>query len=87
VAYTDLTLNYDFGVKHSDWNVFLTINNLFDRSPPAAPQPYFVFGRLWSSGELLCHAPPCRCRTRGGRLRSGLPGGRSRAVSACHRDP
>lgn len=44
VAYTDLTFNYDFSVKHSDWNVFFTVNNLFDRSPPSAPQPYFVFG-------------------------------------------
>ena len=44
VFYTDLTLNYDFSVKGDDWNIYFTVNNLFDRWPPNAPAPYFVFG-------------------------------------------
>jgi outer membrane receptor protein involved in Fe transport len=44
VFYTDFTLNYDFGVGHKDWGMFFTINNVFNRAPPAAAQPYFVFG-------------------------------------------
>ncbi len=44
VFYTDLTLNYNFSVKHSDWEAYFTIDNLFNRAPPPAPSPYFVFG-------------------------------------------
>ena len=44
VCYTDLTLNYDFDVAHKGFGVYFTINNVFDRAPPSAPAPYFVFG-------------------------------------------
>jgi iron complex outermembrane recepter protein len=51
VMYTDLTLSQKFGQKLSDggagsWGaeLFLTVNNLFDRDPPTAPSPWFVFG-------------------------------------------
>jgi iron complex outermembrane receptor protein len=44
VAYTDVTLNYDFASPLGSWTAFFTINNAFDRDPPAAYSPYFVFG-------------------------------------------
>jgi iron complex outermembrane receptor protein len=44
VFYTDLTLNYDLDVALKGFGVYFTINNVFDRSPPSAPAPYFVFG-------------------------------------------
>jgi outer membrane receptor protein involved in Fe transport len=42
--YTDLTLNYDLDVALKGFGVYFTINNVFDRSPPSAPAPYFVLG-------------------------------------------
>ncbi len=44
VLYTNLTLNYDVKIGQRDLGVYFTINNVFDRSPPSAPAPYFVFG-------------------------------------------
>jgi outer membrane receptor protein involved in Fe transport len=44
VFYTDATLHYDFGVKGNDWQAYFTVDNLFNRAPPPAPSPYFVFG-------------------------------------------
>jgi iron complex outermembrane recepter protein len=38
VFYTDMTLGYDFaGENGSNFNVFLSINNLFDEEPPQTP--------------------------------------------------
>jgi iron complex outermembrane recepter protein len=34
VAYTDMTLGYEFGVKRSTAKVYLSVQNLFDKSPP-----------------------------------------------------
>lgn len=47
VFYTDLTLTQQFAERASKgWGaeLFLTVNNLFDRDPPVAPAPWFVFG-------------------------------------------
>jgi len=47
VMYTDLTLTQRFGDRtDKGWGaeLFLTVNNLFDRDPPTAPSPWFVFG-------------------------------------------
>jgi outer membrane receptor protein involved in Fe transport len=44
VCYTDLTLTYYFTATHKEWNAYFTVNNAFDRDPPRAPAPYFVFG-------------------------------------------
>jgi outer membrane receptor protein involved in Fe transport len=47
VMYTDLTLTQRLGEQvERSWNaeLFLTVNNLFDRDPPVAPAPWFVFG-------------------------------------------
>ncbi|MGH8217899.1 MAG: hypothetical protein ACREUT_04950 [Steroidobacteraceae bacterium] len=27
-----------------DWSAYFTVNNVFNRDPPLAPAPYFVFG-------------------------------------------
>lgn len=37
VFYTDLTLGYDFPSGDNNYNVYLTINNLFDKAPPQTP--------------------------------------------------
>lgn len=42
--YTDLTLTYDFIATHKDWSLYFTVNNVFNRDPPLAPAPFFVFG-------------------------------------------
>lgn len=44
VFYTDVTLTYDFTATHKDWSAYFTVNNVFNRDPPLAPAPYFVFG-------------------------------------------
>lgn len=44
VYYTDVTLTYDFSATHKDWSAYFTVNNVFNRDPPLAPAPYFVFG-------------------------------------------
>lgn len=46
VFYTDLTLTQRIGPENDRLNVelFLTINNLFDKTPPLAPSAFFVFG-------------------------------------------
>ena len=50
VTYTDLTLTKRFGGQRAGadalWGteLFLTVNNLFDREPPSAPSPWLVFG-------------------------------------------
>jgi iron complex outermembrane receptor protein len=47
VFYTDLTLTKrigDIGTGSSGAEFFATVNNLFDRNPPVAPSPWFVFG-------------------------------------------
>ncbi len=37
VWYSDLTLKYRLPTKAGDYQLFATINNLFDRDPPVAP--------------------------------------------------
>jgi len=37
VMYTDLTASYQFPDSHGRWEMFLTVNNLFDREPPVIP--------------------------------------------------
>jgi hypothetical protein len=52
VMYTDLTLTQQVGNEERHGlsaELFATVNNAFDRAPPLAPQPYFVFGV--SSGQ------------------------------------
>jgi outer membrane receptor protein involved in Fe transport len=47
VMYTDVTLTQRFGDRTSGpWSaeVYFTVNNLFDKDPPVAPSPWFVFG-------------------------------------------
>lgn len=50
VTYTDVTLTKRIGKLVADSNalwgaeLFLTVNNLFDREPPSAPSPWLVFG-------------------------------------------
>ncbi|MEJ0039705.1 MAG: TonB-dependent receptor [Gammaproteobacteria bacterium] len=47
VMYTDLTLTQRIGDRSSQpWSaeLFFTVNNLFDRDPPVAASPWFVFG-------------------------------------------
>ena len=44
VFYTDLTLTQDVKLASHTMQLFLTINNLFDRAPPLAPSAFFVFG-------------------------------------------
>ncbi len=47
VLYTDLTLTQSFGEEGGEGRhveVFATINNVFDKDPPSAPQAFFVFG-------------------------------------------
>jgi iron complex outermembrane receptor protein len=50
VTYTDVTLTKRLGnlLSGSDasWGaeIFLTVNNVFDREPPSAPSPWLVFG-------------------------------------------
>jgi outer membrane receptor protein involved in Fe transport len=50
ITYTDLTLTKRIGnfLSSSDasWGaeLFLTVNNVFDRDPPSAPSPWLVFG-------------------------------------------
>ena len=50
VAYTDLTLTKRIGnflsSSDSTWGaeLFVTVNNVFDRDPPSAPSPWLVFG-------------------------------------------
>ena len=60
--YTDLTLKQRIGPPSNGFELFLTINNLFDRDPPLAPQgavtiprqtnPYFydLIGRYFTFG-------------------------------------
>ncbi len=36
-TYTDLTLRYDFSAANADWQVYGTVNNLFDKDPPPSP--------------------------------------------------
>lgn len=36
-AYTDVTLRYKIPTERGDWEIYGTINNLFDRDPPASP--------------------------------------------------
>jgi outer membrane receptor protein involved in Fe transport len=50
VAYTDVTLTKRIGNlldrSDADWGaeLFLSVNNVFDRDPPSAPSPWLVFG-------------------------------------------
>jgi hypothetical protein len=50
VTYTDVTLTRRIGKlvagSNAPWGaeLFLTVNNLFDREPPLAPSPWLVFG-------------------------------------------
>jgi outer membrane receptor protein involved in Fe transport len=50
VSYTDLTLTKRIGNLAANrdalWGaeIFLTVNNVFDRDPPSAPSPWLVFG-------------------------------------------
>jgi outer membrane receptor protein involved in Fe transport len=46
VFYADLTLTYDLDIKaEKDTQLFLTVNNLFDRAPPIAPTGPTTFPR------------------------------------------
>ena len=59
VFYTNLNLAYDFKMFGSENEIFLNVNNLFDRKPPfgfafnygltASPQ-YDVIGRMYKLG-------------------------------------
>ena len=47
VFYTDVTLTKrigDIGTGNTNAEFFATVNNLFDRNPPVAANPWFVFG-------------------------------------------
>jgi len=50
VTYTDVTLTRQLGNSGTNpgarWGaeLFITVNNLFDREPPSAPSPWLVFG-------------------------------------------
>jgi len=42
--YADLTLSQKLGIGGAGAELFLTVNNLFDRAPNYAPNSFFVFG-------------------------------------------
>jgi len=52
VAYTDLTARYSFDVGGKQWELYGTINNLFDKDPPREASQFFVFATIPSNSYL-----------------------------------
>jgi outer membrane receptor protein involved in Fe transport len=52
VAYTDLTAGYRFDIAGDEWELYGTINNLFDKDPPREAGQFFVFGTIPSNSYL-----------------------------------
>lgn len=48
--YTDATAKYRFGAE-ANYEVFLTVNNLFDRDPPIIPT-FFIYGPLQTNYQI-----------------------------------
>lgn len=53
VFYTDLNLSYDFHSFGGKQNLFIAVQNLFDRDPPVAPTTYgSIYGHIGTNSAL-----------------------------------